>query len=111
MYLHYRAKKEKSQGRRQTSTKRAKKRSGKHELQRRNPADGSGNSAGKGAEEDIQICAHGVRKPEAAGGGERKMKKSAEKEKLLALLEEMCELDIMDVYAFAYALYRRRKAE
>lgn len=39
------------------------------------------------------------------------MKKSAEKEKLLALLEEMCELDIMDVYAFAYALYRRRKEE
>ena len=111
MYLHYRAKKEKSQGRRQTSTKRAKKRSDKHELQRRNPADGGGNSAGEGAEEDIQICAHGVRKPEAAGGGERKMKKSAEKEKLLALLEEMCELDIRRIYRYAMILKEMRKKE
>ncbi len=32
------------------------------------------------------------------------------REKLLDLLESMCELDLMDVYAFAMAIYRKRQA-
>ena len=31
------------------------------------------------------------------------------REKLLDLLESMCELDLMDVYAFAMAIYRKRQ--
>lgn len=39
------------------------------------------------------------------------MKKSAEKEKLLALLEEMCELDIRRIYRYAMILKEMRKKE
>ena len=32
------------------------------------------------------------------------------REKLMDLLESMCELELMDVYAFAMAIYRKRQA-
>ena len=54
---------------------------------------------------DIQI------RPDALQRGkEREMSEKPVREKLLDLLETMCELDLMDVYAFAMAIYRKRQA-
>lgn len=56
-------------------------------------------------EKDIQI------RPDALQRGkEREMSEKPVREKLIHLLETMCELDLMDVYAFAMAIYRKRQA-